>query len=343
MNASSGLIVSPDRSVVRRRRLPVSGEVLVTEGATVRAEDIVARAMLEGPLLPVPVAGLLGCEPAGVARLLTVTEGMAVREGDVLGRSLGIWRFGAREARAPMAGTVERVSPTTGQITLRGASRALEVRAHLPGVVSAVSPGEGADIICRAAQVQGVFGIGGETRGILSTEALPGAVWLLRTADSDDLRRAADAGVAAVVAGGIGYADLGVVHSRRSPVVVVLTEGFGDQPMADRTWNILRVHLGRAAAVDGTTQIRAGVVRPDVVIPRSGEGRPLPSGPPPELRLGIRVRIVREPGLGRCGRVLQLPPLPRTVDSGVVTRVVLVALDGGGVQTVPRANVEVES
>lgn len=342
MSAALGLIVSADRAVVRRRRLPIPGRVLVAEGDKVGAEDIVARALLPGPLLPVPVAALFGCEPGEAAARLTVAEGDAVREGDILGRGPGIWGLGAREARAPMAGVVERVSRATGQITLRGAARPLEVAAHLPGVVSGVVPGEGADVACRAAHVQGVFGTGGEVRGPLSAEPLPGAVWLLGVAAGDDLARAAAAGVAAVVAGGTGYADLRAAEARRPDVVVILTEGFGDLPMAEPTRRILSAHMGRTVSVDGTTQIRAGVVRPEVVVPLPGAGRAMPAGPPPELRPGARVRIVRDPGFGRRGHVVQMPALPRAVDSGAVVRVLLVALDGGGVVVVPRANVEVE-
>ena len=44
-------------------------------------------------------------------------------------------------------------------------------------------------------------------------------------------------------------------------------EGFGDIAMAQRTFELMRSHDGRMASVNGATQIRAGVMRPEIVIP----------------------------------------------------------------------------
>lgn len=343
VSAALGRIVAGDREVVKLRRLPIPGRVLVKLGAMVAATDAVAVALLPGPLLAVSAAALLGCEPAEACRRLSVAEGDTVAAGDLLGRGPGIWGLWPREVRAPAAGVVERISPATGQLTLRGASRPLEVLAHVPGVIAAVEPAQGADIACRAAQVQGVYGVGGEARGPLAAEPAPGVVWVLPEAGVADLQRASAAGVAAVVAGGAPHTAVLALAARPSAPVLVLTEGFGALPMAEPAWRILTAHLGREASVDGTTQIRAGVVRPEVVVPLPGLPRRAGSpGPPPGLRPGVRVRIVRDPWFGARGRVLQLPAEPRAVESEAVVPVLVLALDGGGSAVVPRANVEVE-
>ncbi len=330
--------MTSDAALRRQRRLPIPGEVLVSLGQTPRADTPVARALLPGRVLAVPVAGLIGCEPAEAARYLTVQEGQAVAAGAVLARAPGVLGLGAREARAPAGGTVERLSAASGQVTLRGPAQPLDVLAHIPGMVTGVFPGEGVEITCRAAFVQGIYGVGGEARGRLADAPGAGAVWVLPSATAADLVRATESGCAAVVTGSVPYADLG-----ENGLVVILTEGFGALPMADPTATLLRRHLGAAVSVDGTTRIRAGVVRPEVVIPLDGgrPGRQLADPAPAALRSGARVRVMRDPGFGSYGEVRQLPPLPRAVDSGAVVRVAVVALDGGGVLTVPRANVEV--
>lgn len=342
MSAALGLIVAAERLVVCRRSLPVPGEVLVAAGEHVAAEQVVARATRPGPLLPVPLAGWLGCEPSEIGRALCVAPGQAVRAGEVLGRTPGVWGLGARVARSPITGTVAAVSPASGQLVLRGEPSLLALAAHIPGVVREIYPGEGVLLQCPAAHVQGVYGAGGEVRGLLAAEPRPGAVWLCRTAGEGALRRAVAAGVAAVVTGGAPYAELAAAARCRPGLAVVLTEGFGALPMGTRAWEILSRHLGRPASVDGTTQIRAGVVRPEVVVPLAGEVRLPPPAPLPVLRPGARVRLVRAPDAGRRGVVVQLPPLPRAVASEAVVLVALVALDGGGLRTVPRANLEVE-
>lgn len=329
--------MTPGALIRRQRRLPIPGEVLVSLGQRVPADLSVARALLPGRVLAVPFAGLIACEPAEAARYLTVHEGQVIAEGDVLARAPGVFGLGAREARAPASGTIERISAASGQMTLRGVPQPLDVVAHIPGTVTALLPGEGAEITGHAAVAQGVYGVGGEARGRLADAPGPRAVWLLPTATAADLSRAAAAGCVAVVSGSIPYTDLA-----KTGLVVILTEGFGVLPMGERTAALLRRHLGAPASVDGTTRIRAGVVRPEVVIPLEGDHPPRrPPLVPPSLRPGTRVRVVRDPGFGRLGEVLQLPPLPRPVDSGAVVRVAIVALDGGGVVTVPRANVEV--
>ncbi len=55
-----------------------------------------------------------------------------------------------------------------------------------------------------------------------------------------------------------------------------MTEGFGRMTMAKRTFELLRGSGGRKASVNGATQIRAGVMRPEIVIP--ARGPPAPHG-----------------------------------------------------------------
>ena len=83
--------------------------------------------------------------------------------------------------------------------------------------------------------------------------------------------------MAAIISGGmddedlkeiLGY-DLGVAvtGSEHIGTTLIITEGFGDIAMAERTFNLLKEREGSEAAVNGTTQIRAGVMRPEIVIP----------------------------------------------------------------------------
>src|SRR5690606_18236366 len=107
------------------------------------------------------------------------------------------------------------------------------------------------------------------------------------------MRRAIEIGVAAVVAGGFAYQDVkellgydvGVAVTGTEPLAttLVVTEGFGDIAMATATYELLASHEGKHASVNGATQIRAGVIRPEVVIPldveaHAGDAEHGPSG-----------------------------------------------------------------
>ena len=133
--------------------------------------------------------------------------------------------------------------------------------------------------------------------------------------------------------------------------MVSVTEGFGRIP----GWRARRSSLLKArarherASLNGATQIRAGVIRPEVVVPppdderravRPGRGV-VAGGLSPR---GTRVRIIREPHFGRLGRVTRAAPgAPAAADRGTSVRVLVVDLEGGAPArvTLPQANVEI--
>ncbi|MDQ1281368.1 MAG: hypothetical protein QG670_2633, partial [Thermoproteota archaeon] len=102
---------------------------------------------------------------------------------------------------------------------------------------------------------------------------------------------------------------------------------------------------GKMTCIDGSTQIRAGVQRPEIVIPldidedRSGKSNDdlLLSG----MKNGLPIRIIRRPYFGALGRIASLPPELQKLGSESYVRVLQADLDDGRRVTVPRANVEI--
>ncbi len=364
-----GLKVSARANYRARRLLPVRGEVLVAKGDRVRARDVVARALLDGDIVPVPVSSLLGVPAGDVPGLMLVAPGDAVREGQPIARSKGIFGFGKKELASPAAGTVESVSATTGQLILRGAPLAVEVKAYVDGIVTEVAEGEGATVETDAVFIQGIFGIGGETIGPVVLAAkrhdepleaarirpeMKGAIVVGGARiTAGAVKAAQEAGVAALVAGGIDDADLrdilgydlgvAITGSERIGLTIVVTEGFGDIAMAERTFALLSGCAGREASVNGATQIRAGVMRPEIVVVRRPDDPAPADGARPEeglLEIGTQVRLIRDPYFGALGTVSALPSEPAVLGSGSKARVLEVALGDGRRVTVPRANIE---
>ena len=142
----------------------------------------------------------------------------------------------------------------------------------------------------------------------------------------------------------LGY-DLGVAitGSEDLGITLIITEGFGDIAMAERTFNLLSSREGADASVNGATQIRAGVMRPEILIPLKEEAKtqaaesPIADG---QLTMGRPVRIIRDPYFGQIGSVSGLPPEPHVLDSGSKARVLEVKFDSGESVVIPRANVE---
>lgn len=370
-----GLKVSARTTHRVRRLLPVPGEVRVKQGDRVTAETIVAETFTEGDVTPIKLAALLGCTPKELPSLMLKRAGEAVRKDEPLARSKGIFGFGKTEVKSPADGVLESVSDTSGMAIIRGERLPIRVLAYMPGTVVEVIPGEGVVVENEVSLVQGIFGIGGETFGSIAlacrsrdedlhedliTPAMKGAVIVGGArVTAAAVRRAREVGAAAVVSGGIddqdlrdflGY-DLGVAitGSERAGLTLVITEGFGDIAMARRTFALLAAHAGRSASVNGATQIRAGVLRPEIVVPLDGldparlaglEAAKDAGHESGVLEIGTLVRVIRDPHFGVIGTVAALPEQPAVLGSGSKARVLEVAVENAGRITVPRANVE---
>ncbi len=365
---SPGLKVLASTTVRRYRRLPLPGTVLVTAGERVSAEQVIMRTELPGPADMVNVVSTLGVLPDELERYMLRSVGDHVARGDALAESKSFFGLFTTRVEAPMDGTVEAISMITGQLTLRGAPVPVEVRAYVDGTVVEITPNEAVTVETSGAFVQGIFGVGGETWGTVVcvaqapgetldaaaiTPALAGMVVIGGGRVTLDALRAAVAhNVRAVIAGGIddedlktflGY-DLGVAITghEKLGLTLVITEGFGDIQMAAATFDLLRSCAGKGASVNGATQIRAGVMRPEVLVPDPhAAAAPCGADAPSILEPGVPVRVIREPYFGRIGRVDTLPVELTTLATESKSRVLTVCFDDGSHATVPRANVEV--
>ncbi len=352
----------------RRRRLSVVGEVLLEVGDRVEADTVVARAPGRGCLHTVNAAGLLDILPAEVSGAMVCEVGEQVEKGAVLARTRGLFGVFAAVCCAPVAGTVMAISAHTGRILLEEPAVPVEVRAFLPGIVTAVEEGRGVVVSGWAARVAGVFGVGGERGGELTPVVgrpesildasqigadVAGRVLLggaLVTAGA--LERAASLGATGVITGGIHDHDLAawIGHETvladttgfAAPLTVVVTGGFGRVPMDPDTFALLNSHRGRHVCVVGHTRVRAGATRPEVIIPvtTSSIAEPGETTVPP-LDVGSLVQIVRSPWFGYRGRVGRLPEQPQRVASEAVCLVAEIDLEDGRTVAVPRANLEV--
>jgi hypothetical protein len=170
---------------------------------------------------------------------------------------------------------------------------------------------------------------------------------------SDALTRAKEVGVAGLVIGGIhdkdlrallGY-DLGVAITGTEQVgfTLILTEGFGAIPMAGKTFALLSAHAGQPASISGATQIRAGVIRPEIIIPQITAAAVHSSGTLPQregIRIGDQVRIIRDPLFGKIGEVSSLPSDLQKIPTESDVRVMEVRFADGSKAVIPRTNIE---
>ena len=365
-----GLKVTSFTKLRRERKLPLLGSVVVHVGDRVTAETVVARTELPGNVQTVNAANLLGVLPEDVTDCLKIPVGSKVAKGQVFAESRSFFGLFRTKCESPVAGTLESVSSVTGQVLLREEPIPVEVDAYVDGTIVDVHPNSGVTVETQGTFIQGIFGVGGETCGELHlcvrapgetlTEAMLGESTRGKVlvggahVSTAVLRKAIERGAKAVVVGGfddhdlrelLGY-DLGVAitGSEELGLTLVVTEGFGAIPMAGRTFELLKACEGRRVSVTGATQIRAGVLRPEIIAPRPDERAPQGVGPVASeqggLKTGDLVRVIRQPYFGRLGKVTALPPDLLPLETEAKVRVLEVDFEDGSRALLPRANVE---
>ncbi len=372
-----GLKVSARTRIEKIRRLPLKGTVLVKVGDVVTPRAVIARTELPGIMQTVKLAERLGVEPGDVRDALKFKEGDAVAVGDLMAETKGVFgRFFRSEVRSPFAGKIELISATTGHVGVREAPTPVERDAYIRGTVVRVLENEGVVVACEGALVQGIFGVGGERQGEIVvitsspdqpitdaslTEAHRGKIVVGGSNVSGAaLRKAALVGVVGIVAGGVidrelmdylaealnqpGY-DIGVAITGQEPIAftLMITEGFGEIAMSNRAFALFQSLQGETASINGATQIRAGVIRPEVIVPLSEvlEARKEDDAEGGQLGIGTPIRVIREPYFGILGTVSGLPTELVKVESETMVRVLETKLADGRTVTVPRANVEI--
>ena len=220
------------------------------------------------PLTPVRAARDLHLRPDEIKPHVRVAEGDRIERGQWLAAR---WHAGTGWilSTSPVRGRVQSINYDYGVISIEPLLETLDVRAWLPGEVIEVNE-RGAIVAGEGVRITGAWGNGGETAGTLRHgEPEQGCLLVRPVAARKDLERAAETGVAAVIAGSVHLADVLAVAPGYT---LVVTEGFGGAPLAPDVAEVLAAHEGGFALADGRTELRVGVRRPVVMLPRETSG-----------------------------------------------------------------------
>ncbi len=365
-----GLRVSERTKVTSRRVLPLLGEVVVKKGDILKAEDVVARTHLPGKVHAVNAVNRLGIQPKDLRQYMLKKEGDSVQKDEVIAETKPWIKMLKSVLLSPITGTIETISTVTGQILFREPPKPIRVFAYIDSTVTEIMEKEGVVVETTATYIQGIFGVGGETVGELAIvvdnsghvltsdriqpvhkdKIIVGGSFI----QHDVIDKAKKIGVRGIIVGGfddkdlkklLGY-DLGVAitGSENIGITLIITEGFGRIQMAQRTFDLLKSRSGAKTSINGATQIRAGVVRPEITIPYDAAGsatkevtdKPIERG----MEVGDPVRIIRVPYFGKIGKIKALPFSPQKIETEAMVRILEVEFPDGSTAVVPRTNVE---
>ena len=363
-----GLKILSRTKISKQRQLPLKGVVHLSVGDVVKPDEVVASTELPGNVQMVNVANKLNIEPENVPECMLVKLDENISKNQIIAESKGIFGMFKSQLKSPIDGTLTSVSEVTGQAILSEPPIPVEVDAYTSGTITNVEIDEGVTIETEGVLAQGILGIGGENRGILEVVTTSPndelTAEMIQESHKDKIlvggsfltmstfKHAKEMGVSGIISGGFDYLDLSkilgyslgvaITGSERIGPSLIITEGFGRIGMAERTYELLSSNVGKFAAINGSTQIRAGVIRPEIIIPNDKVSGDSSDYKEADLAIsdGSLIRVIRAPYFGKVGKVRSLPPELTKMESETMVRVAEIEFKDGSIEIIPRANLE---
>jgi hypothetical protein len=313
--------VMPVTQIRRERKLPMRGEMFATIGSKLDPLDVIARAIPPRVRRALSLTRVLGVPEADVPKRLLKQAGDTVEAREIIIAKPINFGFQQLVYRSPGPGTIAAIKGSWMVLDLDGLP--FDLKALYRGTVAGVTPRFGAVIEGQGALIQGLWGSGKEGYGVLKmmaktrndvleaeplNEDVRGTILVAGAGVTEEaLRRAVSLHAQGLIAGGLDPDLRAVVEELQSCVIV--TEGFGRIPMSAPIFELLESLNGQEAAANGLMRMRGGNIRPEIFIPMVGSRPADPSAAKPMTPLtvqpGARVRVNREPYLGRIGRLPQ--------------------------------------
>ncbi len=362
-----GLKVLKQINIIKERLLPLKGKVHVEVGDEVKSNTIVASTEIPGNVQMINLVNKLNIDPKEIYHYMSVSLNDQVEKNQVIATNKGLFGLFKTEIKSPINGIIINISDVTGQVVISEKPLPVEVDAYIPGVVSKVYKEEGVVVSSQGTFIQGIIGIGGEKKGIVKmlvnepnqsldlskiNESCKNSIIVCgKHVTLEIYEKAKKYGVKGIICGGIDYDviskilgySMGVaITGTEKTTTLIVTEGFGSINMASKTFNLLKDNENNDASINGATQIRAGVLRPEIFI-KSGISQSSKEFKEDDLIIskGSIVRVIREPHFGKIGKISNLPFELQIMKSETKVRVAEVEFTDNSKEIIPRANLEV--
>ena len=354
-----GLKILENTKIVKERKLPLKGDIKCSLGDKVKNSHIVASTFLPGNIHMVNIANQLNIDPNTIKDYIRVEINQEVKRGDILAENNGLFGFFKTQIESKLDGKISNISKSTGQIMISDPEIPVEINAYIDGSVVEVIKNEGVVIESHGTLIQGIIGVGGEKIGELvlaedeNIDCKGKIVIISKSIDKSQYDIYSSRGAIGIICGGFHYESLSEILGYKLGVAItgteeikttlIVTEGFGEVEMSKKTYDILKKYKSQTASINGATQIRAGVIRPELIIPKERRDENYKEFDEKDLVIkeGSKVRVIRQPYFGVIGTIVSLPKDPVVIESETKARVAEVELNSGERKLVPRANLEI--
>jgi len=337
-------------NIKRERVVPVEGDVLVRRMQKVSPTDVIVVANMAPKFLLIDIAQGLHVSPSKADEYLHRKSGEDLVRGDIIAGPVGVLK---RVIRAPQAGKVRIAGE--GKVLYEVESTTYELQAGMEGTITNIIPERGAIIETRGALIQGIWGNGKITYGIIQQvssdmlqELVPeqlnigfrGAIIIAGFLRNPDvLETAGNIPIKGMI---LGSMSSGLIpQAKRADFPIMVIDGFGRKPLNKAAERILNANKDKNVALNAQAYDPFLGNHPEAIISHSTQ---TDLATPPEteaLKAGKAVIIVNGLLASSIGRIEKIHPQKRILPSGISTEVASVNLSGKETVEVPLTNLEV--
>jgi hypothetical protein len=339
-------------TIIRKRELPVHGEVIAKLNQRVLASTVVAEAEYSHKHHLIDVARLLDISPsAAEKKIKNVQVGKKLAAGATIASGGGLI---PKAIKVEHSGRVVAVGG--GQVLIDTSEKEFTLKAGISGEVTELLPNKGVVIQEVGALIQGVWGNGKVNNGTLHVLAEDPAHLLeanqmdinLRSfvilagscQNPESLKAAADITIRGLILSSIHPSLLGL--ARKMPYPIIVTDAIGKHTMNESAYKIISTNDQREnVTVNGESYDRYTGTRPEVIIPLPHSDFPPVPRDIETFAPGQKVRLRRPPHAGATGPLNRLPEGLEKLPNGLRVVAGEVKLDSGEVLIVPLVNLEV--
>jgi hypothetical protein len=337
-------------NIKRERVVPVPGDVMVRRMQKVTPTDVIVVASMAPKFMLIDIAQGLQVSPSKADEYLQRRSGEDLVKGDIIAGPVGVFK---RVIRAPQTGQIKIAGE--GKVLYEIESPDFELHAGMEGTVTNIIPERGAIIETRGALIQGVWGNGKVTYGIMQPisndllqEMVPeqlniGFRGIVITAgflrNPKVLEAAGNIPIKGLVLGSMSSELIPMAKAADFPIMVI--DGFGRKPMNKAAERIITTQKDKNVALNAQVYDPFQGNYPEVIISHTPTSNPSPPLETDTLNEGKPVIIVNGPLSSRIGKIEKLYPRERLLPNGISTKIATVSLSGDETAEIPLANLEI--
>jgi len=233
---------------------------------------------------------------------------------------------------SPCAGTIIEIDYNIGKVSIQKDFPTTELKAHYWGTIKKIIPQYGADIQFSGYVIEGAFGTGDFAWGKLvhNDAGVKAHIIFSECPSTNDISKIIEYQPAGIIIGSIDYKGIELLEKHH--ITSIIIEGFGKLDVHEDHKDLLAQSEGRDIILKASTQVRAGVVRPEIIIPSDEKYFAYTTHKEKQ-------KVIWGKHYGKTGMIKKQPYFGKT-SAGIETWLCDVACDDGTIITIPLNNLQ---